>query len=139
MENCSLTNLEYNHSLRMKQCTFKVNNNLIKSIDFISFRIDNIPNLIITHYLLQKQIQILQRVYYNIHTADNKNNQEIYRFIIQIFMKFLWFIFFFKGTYILYVWIHKPFFLNKSTGDNFIISIFHFTLNLNFNFVAIFC
>lgn len=89
MENCSFTNLEYNHSLRMKQCTFKVNNNLIKSIDFISFRIDNIPNLIITHYLLQKQIHILQRVYYNIHTADNKNNQEIYRFIIKIFMKFL--------------------------------------------------
>ena len=58
----------------MKQCTFKVNNNLIKSIDFISFRIDNRPNLIITHYLLQKQIQIMYIVNYNIHTADNKNN-----------------------------------------------------------------
>ena len=58
----------------MKQCTFKVNNNLIKSIDFISFRIDNRPNLIIKHYLLQKQIQIMYIVNYNIHTADNKNN-----------------------------------------------------------------
>jgi hypothetical protein len=74
MENCSLTNIEHNHSLSMKQCTFKVDNNLIKSIDFISFRIDNRPNLIITHYLLQKQIQIMYIVNYNIHTADNKNN-----------------------------------------------------------------
>jgi hypothetical protein len=30
-------------------------------------------------------------------------------------------------------------FENKSTGDNFIIYIFHFNPNFNFTFVAIFC